>query len=314
MKSEALVSVIIPCFNSEKWIEFTLDSVSQQSYKNIEIIIVDDGSTDDTGTIINNYSSEIKYIYKNNEGPSAARNTGLKIAKGEYIAFLDSDDLWDHEKVKKQVDYMDNHKEIALVFNNVNVINEENKIQYITNKKVPINKNELIRDLYLGKIGMNTPTIMIRSSVLEEVTGFEESLKRREDHYLMMEIADKFPVYFMEDSLTSVRVNSKSISRTTKPDELLELYSPFLEKTVEKFPFLKEYKNTAYSRIYNSISRGCWKLDNKKDALKYIIKSISLRPLFPLNYILIILYILGIKSKDVQKIKASLSRIKTIAI
>jgi len=311
MKSEALVSVIIPCFNSEKWIKFTLESVYQQSYKNIEIILIDDGSTDNTKSIIKNYYKDIKYIFKKNEGPAAARNVGLKIATGEYIAFLDSDDLWDHQKIKKQVDYLDNHGEIALVFNNVKVINEENEIQYITNKKVPMNKKKLIRDLYLGKIGMNTPTIMIRRSVFDEVNGFDESLKRREDHYLMIEIAAKFQVIFMEDSLTSVRVNSKSISRTTKPDELLELYSPFLKKTVDNFPFLKKYQNTAYSRIYNSISRGYWKLGNNKDALKYIMESIRLRPLFPLNYVLMIIYTLRIKNKHVQKIKSLLKRIKS---
>lgn len=104
MKSKKeLVSVIIPTYNRAKYITEAIDSVLKQTYKNIDIIIVDDGSTDDTKKILKPYMHKIRYFYQENKGVGAARNKGVKESKGKYLAFLDSDDVWKREKLDVQL-------------------------------------------------------------------------------------------------------------------------------------------------------------------------------------------------------------------
>jgi len=114
IKNNKLVSVIIPVYNGEKYLLEAIETVINQTYKPLEIIIVDDGSTDNSKQIIASFP-EIKYLYQENQGVAVARNTGIAEAKGEYIALLDQDDLWAENKLQIQVDYLDNHQEIDYV-------------------------------------------------------------------------------------------------------------------------------------------------------------------------------------------------------
>ena len=100
--SHPLVSVVIPTFNRAKVVTRAIDSVLEQTYRNCEVIVVDDGSTDDTADVLRSYKDKIVYIQQKNAGPSAARNRGIRESKGEFIAFLDSDDLWFATKLERQ--------------------------------------------------------------------------------------------------------------------------------------------------------------------------------------------------------------------
>ncbi|MFE7914333.1 glycosyltransferase family 2 protein, partial [Bacillus mobilis] len=110
MEQTQLVSVIVPLYNAEKYIAETMESILNQTYKNIEIVIVDDGSKDQSSSIVKNfkkkYPEQIQYILQENQGVSVARNTGIENANGEYISFLDSDDLWHSTKIEKQIESM----------------------------------------------------------------------------------------------------------------------------------------------------------------------------------------------------------------
>ena len=101
------VSVIIPTYNRSSVLSRAIDSVLRQSFKDFELIVVDDGSTDNTKELIEKYSDQITYIYQDNKGVSAARNKGLEHAKGEWIAFLDSDDEWKKKKLEKQIAFIE---------------------------------------------------------------------------------------------------------------------------------------------------------------------------------------------------------------
>ena len=111
------VSVIIPTYNREKYIAETINSVLDQTFSDYEIIVVDDGSADNTERLIREqFADEVIYLSKPNGGPASARNMGMRVAKGEYIAFLDSDDLWLPEKLAIQTRFMDAHPEIGLTY------------------------------------------------------------------------------------------------------------------------------------------------------------------------------------------------------
>ena len=98
-------SIIVPCYNSAKYLPLCLDSILKQTYKQFEVVVVNDGSTDDTDDVMKPYLDDprIKYIKQQNAGPPKARNTGINNADGDYIAFLDSDDLWEATKLEKQM-------------------------------------------------------------------------------------------------------------------------------------------------------------------------------------------------------------------
>uniref|UniRef100_B8HTE2 Glycosyl transferase family 2 n=1 Tax=Cyanothece sp. (strain PCC 7425 / ATCC 29141) TaxID=395961 RepID=B8HTE2_CYAP4 len=113
METNPLVSVIVPVYNCARFLAKTLDSVFAQTYSPIEVLVIDDGSTDDSGHIAQSYR-EVRYYYQSNQGVSAARNVGIKAARGEFIAFLDADDLWQSEKLSVQVAYMLQHPDVQV--------------------------------------------------------------------------------------------------------------------------------------------------------------------------------------------------------
>ena len=121
------VSVIIPTYNRSKYVTKAIDSVLAQTYRDFEIIVVDDGSTDNTKEVLKPYTDRIKYLYQENTGVSAARNAGIRAAGGQWIAFLDSDDEWLPEKLSIQMDYLSRHNEIVAFITNVKFILPDNK-------------------------------------------------------------------------------------------------------------------------------------------------------------------------------------------
>jgi len=119
IEQNSLVSVIIPTYNAQKFIAEAIDSILCQSYENIEIIVVDDGSTDSTKELVTNYDDRVYYYYQNHKGLSSALNRGLELAKGEFIAFLDADDLWLPNKLILQISKLQEDSKIEMVFGQV---------------------------------------------------------------------------------------------------------------------------------------------------------------------------------------------------
>jgi glycosyltransferase involved in cell wall biosynthesis len=178
--SDYLVSVIIPAYNVEYCIEQAINSVLDQTHKNLELIIVDDGSTDNTSQVIEKCLSTVKieftFISTDNKGSCAAKNIALKKAKGEFVAFLDADDLWEPEKLELQI------KCISRDLLSIGVGCSYIKFLDNTNKKTNIinfswNKETIFKWMILEDEGPGlNSTIMLRTSVLRELGGFDESL------------------------------------------------------------------------------------------------------------------------------------------
>lgn len=132
-----MVSVIIPTYNRGYFISKTIDSVLAQTYRPVEIIVVDDGSSDDTSVVVDKYGSQLRYIYQENAGLASARNTGLAAARGEYIAFQDSDDIWLPWKLQAQVALMRNVPDLALVWTDMTAVDPD---------------GEMVREKHLSKM------------------------------------------------------------------------------------------------------------------------------------------------------------------
>lgn len=192
-----MVSVIIPCYNARDTIIECVQSVLTQSYKDIEVLIVDDGSTDSSIAVLKNYLVEngninrVNIIFQENKGPSAARNKGIEMAKGKYIAFLDADDLWNSNKLEIQLEILEEDKEARLIgcIYNDNPINETDKIVEIT-----------FND-FLKKNFFPTPTVVARAEVFTEFK-FNEQQKYSEDYRLWLQISKKYKCLLVNRSLT----------------------------------------------------------------------------------------------------------------
>lgn len=213
-----LISVIIPTYNSQEFIEETINSVLEQTYNDFEIIVVDDESTDDTLKILNRLSendNRIKYFQVSHSGrPSVPRNFGVKKAAGEYIAFLDADDLWINNKLQKQLHFFKNNPEHILVysmsvtFGETNLFSPSFEVLPLLNK-ASITKNELIQN---GN-SITCSSVLIKKEKFLEVGGFDEDPKLQvEDYDLWIRLGELGKIGFIPRILTYYRIHSKQFS------------------------------------------------------------------------------------------------------
>lgn len=300
-RNRPLVSVVIPCYNSEEWLEDTLDSVYNQTYNHLEVIVIDDGSTDNTKEIVKKYSDKIKYIYQENSGPSVARNTGINNSKGEYIAFLDADDMWEEDKLIKQIEFMKNNSSYGVVVTDLKVVNESNEYLYTHKNIWPENKKEIIEKIFMGGIGMSTPTIMARKNLLEKVGGFDEQLPAREDHFLLMNVAEISSIKHIQEPLVRRRINDSSFTQNINPENLFHFNKPFIRKSIVRYKYLADNLDRVYSRLNFSIGRAYWKNNNRRKATIYLIRSLTKSPLSFKKYLNLVLILTGVKYRYYQK-------------
>jgi len=211
-----LVSVIIPTYNSENFLPQAINSVLTQTYSKVELIVVNDGSTDNTQKAINPYRNKLLYLYKENGGPGSARNFGIEKSQGEYIAFLDADDYWLPEKLKTQVRYLKNHRNFALIHSNTWIL-EENKELYprFINKLPPIGK--FYQKLFLQNC-INNLTVILKRECFDAVGGFDESeaLIGFEDYDLWLRIASNYEIGYFDEIVAVYRVHPRNISSESK--------------------------------------------------------------------------------------------------
>ena len=182
------VSVIIPVYNSAKYIQTALKSVFNQTYTNYEIIIIDDGSTDDTREQLKPYQDKIRYFYQENQGSAAARNLGIKLAKGELIAFLDSDDYWLlSEKLEKQVSCFQENPSLGCINTGWRIVDGEGK--HIKTVQPWHKAPKLDLETWLKKKCVRTSAMVFRREWLEKVGGFDEELRQSHDVDLILRLS-----------------------------------------------------------------------------------------------------------------------------
>lgn len=202
-----LVSVIIPTFNRGGVIGTTIEDVFRQTYDNLELIVVDDGSTDDTQSVLKSYEGRIRWITQENAGPSAARNRGLAEANGEIIAFQDSDDLWHPTKIARQVALLQRVDQAVPCCVCSAEIRRQNRSSVTTfqysllkpanDEGLWLNPSEVLIDR--GVLFIQTAAI--RSEAIKKVGGFNEQLKFLEDYELPLRLAMLGPFGFIRDPL-----------------------------------------------------------------------------------------------------------------
>jgi glycosyltransferase involved in cell wall biosynthesis len=204
---DPLISVIVVTYNRAHFLKDALDSIQRQTFRDYEIILVDDGSTDNTKEIVKKYEG-IRYIYQAHGGISKARNTAIKAAKGKWIATLDSDDLWKEGKLQKQVDYLRAHPECRIVYT-----------IYKNFTDIPEDElNEQQKDLLQTVINWDLPTALIDARLFDEIGLFDENLEYSEDMdwNLRLKFYKVDKSHCIEEVLYLRRVHGSNITHSQK--------------------------------------------------------------------------------------------------
>ena len=218
-----LVSVVVPAFNAARTILETLHSVSQQSYRNLEVTVVNDGSTDETADIVRNYSRadpRVRMLSKPNGGVASARNEGIKASRSEFIAFIDADDLWHPTKIAKQLNVLlAGGPDMALVYSPFRLIDADGKV-LASPHKYGVNGWVLYRHFYSNIVG-NGSALLIRKRVLKEFGGFDTWLRREgaegcEDLLLQLRIAAHYRFGEVSEYLVGYRRLEDNMSSNTE--------------------------------------------------------------------------------------------------
>ena len=192
------ISVVIPSYNRKEFLKRSIDSAINQTKKPFEIIVVDDGSTDGTETMIKSDYDFVKFIKQKNKGVSAARNIGIEVSIGEWICFLDSDDEWKKDKLEKQINAMKSNP--GYKFFHSNEIWIKNGLR-INQKKKHKKYGGDIFDKCLDMCRISPSSVMINKTVFDEVGNFNEDLVVCEDYELWLRICDKYRVFFIDEPL-----------------------------------------------------------------------------------------------------------------
>ncbi len=227
------VSVIVPTYNYGRFIEGCLNSIFSQTFKDFEVIVVDDGSTDGTGEIIKSYPRPVRSIYQENRGLPAARNRAIEASQGEYLAFLDSDDLWLPEKLGEQVRIMDGDRELGIVFSDASAFDGEKIIRESILEEESICTGHCFARLFMGNF-LVMPTVMIRKSCLRQTGLFDETLPVVADYDLWLRISAFFRIGFVDRPLAMYRVHPSNMSKDFC--RLLEDEIRVVQKVIELYP------------------------------------------------------------------------------
>jgi len=183
----ARVSVIVPVFNGEKYIAEALESVLSQTYPDVECIVVDDGSTDRTADIVRGFGERVRYLYQENAERSAARNAGIALASGDFLSFLDADDLLAPCKLAEQIAFLEASPGYDAVYSRVTYFQDTGNRNFFTVRRITPS-GDITLPLLLGNfITMNSP--LIRRAAVERVSGFDPSLTRYEDWDFLLRLA-----------------------------------------------------------------------------------------------------------------------------
>ena len=269
-----LFSVVIPTFNSASKIHRALDSVLAQTYENFEILVMDDGSTDNTTEVVSSYNSP-KIIYENDMnfgGPAKPRNRGIALANGEWICFLDSDDWWTNDKLQTCFDNIDD--KIDLIYHGLDIVGDQSLIfRQKTLSSWQLKKPVLI-DLLLNGNPIANSSVVVRKSLLESIGGINESQKliAAEDYNTWMRIAQLTDQFLYLPPKLGFYVNhSQSLSKKDMSEPYRESINEFVDslnirqlRIVEsnaaymsgRYYYLKKEYKIAFTKLLKSIIGG----------------------------------------------------------
>ncbi|MBZ9624559.1 glycosyltransferase [Clostridium sp. FP2] len=255
-----MISVIIPTYNNEIYICDAIESVLVQTYKDLEIIVVDDGSSDGTKEILSKYLDKIIYVYKENGGEASARNLGLALAKGEYVTFLDGDDLYKSDKVEKQIKAFLENPLVDVVYNDVDVVDSNLKYLYTLKSEGVYEDRDDFLCMTLVRQRIPAPaSMMVKRKFEIKDVKFPEHYSNSADYEFTIKLAQKCTFKYLSESIYIYRRHSGNLTNShlkqvkCEVDIIKNLGIDEIEKIVHNSNFSENEKEFIFSEIMMKI-------------------------------------------------------------
>lgn len=339
-----LISVVIPTYNCAKYVASALKSVFDQSYDNIEVIVVDDGSTDETIDVLQPYMKDIVYIHQENTGLPGARNRGIKEATGEYVAFLDADDRWRKNKLEIQVKLLDSYPSVHIVFSDFSAFSEDGykeesyyrkcfpffneytfTLEEIFQNKtnifseylgcdVKIYYGHIERYLFCGNFVLPSSAI-IRKCVIDDLGGFDENYKISEETEFFLRLCTSYNAGYVDKPLVDYLIKrTGKLTGSTNTERLIRNAISIQENYISKHPEVyianRLFFDKAIARSYTRLSYYYLTMTMNKAARLEVRHSIFRKPFQIRAYIFLLFsfcppVILGAARKTKQYLKTN---------
>ena len=304
-----IVSVIIPTYNRAMYLGDAISSVLSQSFEAFEIIIIDDGSTDYTAEIVKKiHDVRLIYIYQSNQGRSNARNHALRIAKGSYVTFLDSDDVYLPNKLAIQVAYLDNNLHVDMIYTSALCMNEAG--EKMEHKYEATVSGHIYNDIaFFVPVTITLPTVMVRRTVFDVVGDFDENMHRFEDTDMWRRISKAYYIGALKEYTCKLRTHEDNSLLSQDPKQILLALDYYANKILSedrKFGIIVLRKGLASMYMYYALailSVSKW----RNIGIKLFWVSVRFWP-FPyialkLRLLSLKLRLLSLKTRIVRKIK-----------
>jgi glycosyltransferase involved in cell wall biosynthesis len=264
-----LVSVIIPSYNYGRFVTQAVDGALAQTYPNLEVIVVDDGSTDDTRQRLEPYGDRIRYIYQDNRGLSAARNTGIRHAGGEWIALLDADDLWHPQKIETQLAAIRRLDQIGLMGSPP----AEQMPEHLP-PEPPMQRLGVRDFLLVSRFGPSSA--LVRRDCFDKVGYFDERLRSVEDRDMWLRLAVQFPAVVVESPCWTYRIHADQMSHAAW--RMYENYRLVLEGFFENYPEYRGLRNLGLAYLNLDASLCFLDAGERLRSFVFLMRSFGRRP------------------------------------
>ena len=274
------VEVVVPAYNAAKYLATALDSVIAQTFTDWRILLVDDGSTDGTAAIAAQYAERLghrfRYIHQVNAGVSRARNTALQQAEGEFIAFLDSDDVWLPNRLSDTLKVFAKSEKIGLTYGFIHGIDSVGRIvqTYTTPNRHP--EGRLATWLYRRELDMPCPSITVRKAALDKVGLFDETMRATEDRDLWLRIAVHYDIALVREIIAQYRTSAQGMTRD--PELMFQAQLRFIEKHSGAPGCGFWARRIALSHIHRQKAEALAGLGHSSLAIQTALRAFSLHP------------------------------------
>ena len=256
------VSVVIITYNHGRFIGDAIQSVLSQTFPDFEVVVVDDGSSDNTAEVVRPFP--VKYFWQENQGVCRAYNRGIDLSQGEYILFLDADDMLLPDTLRKEVEVLDANPQVAFCYGEAYMMNDEGKHIYRVRKSTFLKRSGIvdgmqqIRELLFAN-RITSSTVMLRRRCLDEVGRFDEGIGAiAEDRHLYIRLAKRYPLFYLAEPLVKYRVHPEQTHRRVTYDVAETAFSRILGEVFEDpefAPKFQRYRKPAYCYAYYRIGR-----------------------------------------------------------
>lgn len=283
------ISIVLTCYNGARWIDKAIESVLAQTRQDFELIIVDDGSKDDSKLKINSYLSDarIRYTYQENSGFSAAINRGLRESRGEFIGFIGQDDMWMPKKLQYQIEYLKNHEHVGVVYSNYISVNSEEQITGVVRAKAPSSsRRETVKSLFLSNF-IGFETALARRECFDRVGFFDEHLVGFSDYDFWLRIAGQFDIGLLDKVLVKKRMHKHQLSIASRMSVIQDEFL-VARKALGNYPYLGELCARKYGSLFYLLGVTYLQQGNVTLARRCLLKAFRLQP-FKLKALLIYL-------------------------